>query len=56
MLLSLNMKVQMNSEKSEIKPMFMKNTPCGSYNARSPLISLLYPSTKEKMFIFDKYF
>ncbi|EAS05146.2 hypothetical protein TTHERM_00765320 (macronuclear) [Tetrahymena thermophila SB210] len=51
---NLNIKLQMNAEKSEIKPMFIKNTPCGSYNARSPLVALLYPSTKEKMHIYDK--
>ena len=44
----------MNKDKSEIKPMFIKNTPCGSYHARSPLIALIYPSTKEKLHLFDK--
>ena len=40
--------------KSEIRPLFSKLNPHGATNARSPLVSLLFPSRKDKMALFQE--
>ncbi|CAI2374604.1 unnamed protein product [Moneuplotes crassus] len=41
-------------QKTEIRPLFYKLTPHGATNARSPLISLLFPSMKDKIRVFEE--
>ncbi len=41
-------------EKREIRPLFTRLTPHGAVKTRSPLISLLFPSAKEKIRIFEE--
>lgn len=36
------------SEKSDVKPYFIKLTPCGSVYSRSPVIAMIVPSAKER--------
>ena len=40
-------------QKTEIRPLFYKLTPHGATNARSPLVSLLFPSMKDKIRMFE---
>ena len=42
------------SEKSDIKPYFIKQTACASIHSRSPLIAMLFPSAKERLFQQEK--
>jgi hypothetical protein len=37
-------------EKSEIRPMFVRNTPGQSLNSRSPLMALIIPSKNEAIY------
>lgn len=41
-------------QKTEIRPLFYKLTPHGATNARSPLVSLLFPSMKDKIRVFEE--
>lgn len=41
-------------QKTEIRPLFYKLTPHGATNARSPLISLIFPSMKDKIRVFEE--
>jgi len=41
-------------EKTEIRPLYTRMTPHGAINTRSPLISLLFPSPKDKIRIFEE--
>ncbi|KAM3131256.1 hypothetical protein pb186bvf_016574 [Paramecium bursaria] len=47
-----NTKFEMMKEKSEIKPYFIKQTPCASINSRSPIIAMVFPSAMERLFQF----
>lgn len=49
-----NWKFQLMNEKSDIKPYFIKQTPCASVHSRSPLIAMLFPSSKERLFQQEK--
>ena len=40
--------------KSEIRPLFSSLNPHGATNSRSPLVSLLFPSRKDKMTTFEE--
>jgi protein phosphatase 1 regulatory subunit 36 len=40
--------------KTEIRPLFYKLTPHGATNSRSPLVSLLFPSMKDKIRVFEE--
>jgi len=40
--------------KSEIRPLFCNLSPHGATNSRSPLVSLLFPSRKDKMSLFEE--
>lgn len=39
----------MNKTKSEIRPLYYKLTPHGAVESRSPMVSLIFPSLKDKM-------
>lgn len=39
----------MNRTKSEIRPLFHRLTPHGAVLSRSPMVSLIFPSLKDKM-------
>ena len=39
--------------KTEIRPLFCRLTPHGAVNSRSPLVSMIFPSMKDKMKIFQ---
>ena len=39
--------------KTEIRPLFNRLTPHGATNSRSPLVSMIFPSLKDKMKIFQ---
>lgn len=39
--------------KSEIRPLFSRLTPHGATNSRSPLVSMIFPSQKDKIKIFQ---
>lgn len=41
-------------QKTEIRPLFYKLTPYGATNARSPLVSLIFPSMKDKIRVFEE--
>lgn len=41
-------------QKTEIRPLFYKLTPHGATNARSPLVSLIFPSMKDKIRVFEE--
>lgn len=41
------------SSKNEIRPLFCYLTPHGARNSRSPLVSLLFPSMKDKIRVFE---
>ncbi|CAD8166133.1 unnamed protein product [Paramecium pentaurelia] len=41
---------EMMVEKSNLKPFFIKSTRCAAINARSPLIAIMLPSVKERLF------
>ncbi|CAD8057386.1 unnamed protein product [Paramecium primaurelia] len=41
---------EMMVEKSNLKPFFIKSTRCAAINARSPLIAIMFPSVKERLF------
>ncbi|CAD8151204.1 unnamed protein product [Paramecium octaurelia] len=41
---------EMMVEKSNLKPFFIKSTRCAAINARSPLIAIMFPSIKERLF------
>jgi len=36
-------------DKSEIRPLFSRLKPQGATNSRSPLVSMIFPSLKDKM-------
>jgi len=38
--------------KTEIRPLFNRLTPHGAVNSRSPLVSMIFPSLKDKFRIF----
>ena len=38
--------------KTEIRPLFTRLTPHGATQSRSPLVSLIFPSMKDKMNMF----
>ena len=40
--------------KKEIRPLFNRLTPHGAVNSRSPLVSMLFPSLKDKIKIFEE--
>jgi len=39
--------------KTEIRPLFNRLTPHGAVNSRSPLVSMIFPSLKDKIKIFQ---
>ena len=39
--------------KTEIRPLYTILTPHGAVNSRSPLVSLIFPSSKDKIRIFE---
>lgn len=39
--------------KTEIRPLFNRLTPHGAVNSRSPLVSMIFPSLKDKFRIFQ---
>ena len=39
--------------KTEIRPLFNRLTPHGAVNARSPLVSMIFPSMKDKKTTFN---
>jgi hypothetical protein len=39
--------------KTEIRPLFNRQTPHGAVNSRSPLVSMIFPSLKDKFRIFQ---
>lgn len=39
----------MNRTKSEIRPLYNRLTPHGAVQTRSPMVSLIFPSLKDKM-------
>ena len=39
--------------KTEIRPLFNRLTPHGAVNSRSPLVSMIFPSLKDKIKIFN---
>lgn len=41
---------EMMVEKSSLKPFFIRSTRCAAINARSPLIAIMFPSAKERLF------
>ncbi|CAK66031.1 unnamed protein product (macronuclear) [Paramecium tetraurelia] len=41
---------EMMVEKSNLKPFFIKSTRCAAIKARSPLIAIMFPSAKERLF------
>ncbi|CAK73517.1 unnamed protein product (macronuclear) [Paramecium tetraurelia] len=41
---------EMMVEKSNLKPFFIRSTRCAAINARSPLIAIMLPSVKERLF------
>ena len=49
-----NMRQSYLREKREIRPLFARLTPHGAVKTRSPLVSLLFPSSKEKIRIFEE--
>lgn len=49
-----NMRQSYLREKREIRPLFTRLTPHGAVKTRSPLVSLLFPSSKEKIRIFEE--
>jgi hypothetical protein len=40
--------------KTEIRPLFNRLTPHGAVNSRSPLVSMIFPSLKDKIKIFQE--
>lgn len=38
------------AEKSNLKPFFIRSTRCAAVKARSPLIAIVFPSAKERLF------
>lgn len=40
-------------QKTEIRPLFCNLTPHGARNSRSPLVSLIFPSMKDKIRVFE---
>lgn len=41
-------------EKTEIRPLFSRLTPHGAVQSRSPLVSMIFPSLKDKIKIFEE--
>jgi protein phosphatase 1 regulatory subunit 36 len=41
-------------QKTEIRPLFSNLTPHGARNSRSPLVSLIFPSMKDKIRVFEE--
>lgn len=39
--------------KNEIRPLFNRLTPHGAVNSRSPLVSMIFPSLKDKTKMFE---
>ncbi len=39
--------------KSDIRPLYSRISPHGAVNSRSPLVSLIFPSLKDKIKIFE---
>ena len=39
--------------KTEIRPLYNRLTPHGAVNSRSPLVSMIFPSLKDKIKIFN---
>ena len=40
--------------KTEIRPLFSRLTPHGAINSRSPLVSMIFPSMKDKVKVFQE--
>ena len=47
------MRQPLNRTKSEIRPLYNRLTPHGAVLCRSPMVSLIFPSLKDKIKIFQ---
>jgi len=45
-------RIPLNKTKSEIRPLYNRMTPHGAIYSRSPMVSLIFPSVKDKIKIF----
>jgi hypothetical protein len=49
----MSARVPINKIKSEIRPLYSRLTPHGAVNSRSPMVSLIFPSLRDKIKIFQ---